>query len=173
MNIGNLICLTPRDSYVADNPIKRRGILGRLENRTGPFVRSPGIAFPYLIGFLRKNGVLTDATRLVVQHDRIEGPTALEEVLTDKVDLSRGDCDVLFITAYTDSAREAYRRAREARGAPASRAHGSARRAGHPGDRTAPDARLFPGRAPGTREEQVRFEPELGRKTGKRRDRAC
>lgn len=98
-------------------PIRRRGILGRLEDRAGPFVRSPGIAFPYLIGFLRKNKVLTDDTRLVMQHDRIEGPTPFEEILADKVDLSRGDCDVLFITAYTDSVREAYRRAREARAA--------------------------------------------------------
>ena len=80
-------------------------------------MRSPGIAFPYLVGFLRKNGGLGDDTRLVVQHDRIEGPTSFEEILSDKADLSRGDCDVLFITAYTDSVREAYRRAREARAA--------------------------------------------------------
>ncbi|HET9481878.1 MAG TPA: cobalamin-dependent protein, partial [Candidatus Polarisedimenticolia bacterium] len=112
----------PRDSYVAENPIRRRGFLGRLEDRAGPFVRSPGIAFPYLVGFLRKNGVLTESTRLVVQHDRIEGPTSFPEILTDKVDLRRGDCDVLFITAYTDSVREAYRRAREARAAYASAA---------------------------------------------------
>lgn len=117
LNIGNLICLTPRDSYVADRPIRKRGFLGRLEDRAGPFVRSPGIAFPYLVGFLRKNGVLTRATRLVVQHDRIEGPTSFDEILVDKADLARGDCDVLFITAYTDSVREAYRRAREARAA--------------------------------------------------------
>ena len=98
-----------------DNPIKSRGVLGKLEDRIGPFVRSPGIAFPYLVGFLSKNGVLTEDTRVVVQHDRIEGPTSFQEILADKADLSSGDCDVLFITAYTDSAREAYRRAREAR----------------------------------------------------------
>jgi radical SAM superfamily enzyme YgiQ (UPF0313 family) len=51
----------------------------------------------------------------VVQHDKIEGPTPFEEILADKVDLKRGDHDVLFLTAYTNSAREAYRRAREAR----------------------------------------------------------
>jgi len=120
LTIGNLICLSPRDSYVVDSPIKRKGFVRWLETRTGPFVRSPGIAFPYLIGFLRKNGVLSDDTRLVVQHDRIEGPTSFEEILADKADLSRGDCDVLFLTAYTDSVREAYRRAREARAAYAS-----------------------------------------------------
>ncbi len=113
--IGNLICLTPRDSYLVDEPLRRRGLLGRLERSTGPFVRSPGIGFPYLIGFLRKNGVLTGATRVAVQHDKIEGPTPFETILRDKVDLRRGDHDVLFITAYTNSAREAYRRAREAR----------------------------------------------------------
>ena len=113
--IGNLICLTPRDSYIVDEPIKRRGLLGRLERSIGPFVRSPGIGFPYLIGFLRKNGVLANATRVVVQHDKIEGPTSFEEILREKVDLSGGDHDVLFVTAYTNSAREAYRRAREAR----------------------------------------------------------
>jgi radical SAM superfamily enzyme YgiQ (UPF0313 family) len=115
--IGNLICLTPRDSYVVDEPIRRRGLLGRLERSTGPFIRSPGIGFPYLIGFLRNNGVLAGATRVVVQHDKIEGPTSFEEILRDKADLGRGDHDVLFVTAYTNSAREAYRRAREARAA--------------------------------------------------------
>jgi radical SAM superfamily enzyme YgiQ (UPF0313 family) len=113
--IGNLICLTPRDSYVVDEPVGRTGLLGRLERKIGPFVRSPGIGFPYLVGFLRKHGVLTDATRLVVQHDKIEGATSFEEILADKVDLRRGDHDVLFMTAYTNSVREAYRRAREAR----------------------------------------------------------
>src|SRR6267143_3738549 len=107
--IGNLICLTPRDSYVVDEPIRRRGLLARLERSIGPFVRSPGIGFPYLVGFLRKNEVLTDATRVVVQHDKIEGPTSFETIPKDKVDLRRGDQDVLFITAYTNSAREAYR----------------------------------------------------------------
>jgi len=109
--IGNLICLTPRDSYVVDEPIRRRGLLGRLERSIGPFVRSPGIGFPYLVGFLRKNGVLTDATRVVVQHDKIEGATPFEAILRDKIDLDRGDQDVLFVTAYTNWAREAYRRA--------------------------------------------------------------
>ena len=113
--LGNLICLTPRDSYVVDEPIRRKGLLGRLERTTGPFVRSPGIGFPYLVGFLRKNGVLKGATRVAVQHDKIEGATPFEEILRDKVDLRRGDHDVLFVTAYTNSAREAYRRAREAR----------------------------------------------------------
>ena len=113
--IGNLICLTPRDSYMVDEPIRRRGLLARLERSTGPFVRSPGIGFPYLIGFLRKNGALSEDTRIVVQHDKIEGPTSFEEILRDKVDVRCGDHDVLFITAYTDSAREAYRRAREAK----------------------------------------------------------
>ncbi len=113
--IGNLICLTPRDSYVVDEPIRRRGLLGHLERSIGPFVRSPGIGFPYLVGFLRKNRVLADATRVVVQHDKIEGPTPFEEILRDKIELGRGDHDVLFVTAYTNSAREAYRRAREAR----------------------------------------------------------
>ena len=115
--IGNLICLTPRDSYVVDEPIRKKGLLGRLEHAIGPFFRSPGIGFPYLIGFLRKNEVLTDTTQVVVQHDKIEGPTSFETILNDKVDLRRGDQDVLFITAYTNSAREAYRRAREARAA--------------------------------------------------------
>ncbi len=115
--IGNLICLTPRDSYVVDEPIRKKGLLGRLERSIGPFVRSPGIGFPYLIGFLRKNGILPDTTRIAVQHDKIEGPTPFEEILRDKVDLGRGDRDVLFVTAYTNSAREAYRRAREARAA--------------------------------------------------------
>jgi radical SAM superfamily enzyme YgiQ (UPF0313 family) len=114
-SIGNLICLTPRDSYVVDEPIRRKGLLGRLEPKIGPFVRSPGIAFPYLVGFLRKNGVIGPETNVAVQHDRIEGGTPLSEVLVAKVDLRRGDYDVLFITAYTDSVREAYRRAREAR----------------------------------------------------------
>ena len=115
--IGNLICLTPRDSYVVDEPIRKKGLLGGLERTIGPFVRSPGIAFPYLVGFLRKNGILADATRVVVQHDKIEGPIPFEEILADKVDLSLGDVDVLFVTAYTNSAREGYRRAREARAA--------------------------------------------------------
>jgi radical SAM superfamily enzyme YgiQ (UPF0313 family) len=78
-------------------------------------VRSPGIAFPYLVGFLRKNGVLTSATQVVVQHDKIEGCTPFEQILREKVDLGRGDHDILFLTSYTDSIREAYRRAREAR----------------------------------------------------------
>ncbi|PYS95798.1 MAG: hypothetical protein DMF50_07265 [Acidobacteria bacterium] len=115
--LGNLICLTPRDSYVVDEPIRRKGLLGRLERTTGPFVRSPGIGFPYLVGFLRKNGVLKGATHVAVQHDKIEGATPFEEILRDKVDLRRGDHDVLFVTAYTNSAREAFRRAREARAA--------------------------------------------------------
>jgi radical SAM superfamily enzyme YgiQ (UPF0313 family) len=115
--IGNLICLTPRDSYIVDEPIRRKGLLGRLERSIGPFFRSPGIGFPYLIGFLRKSGTLTDATRVVVQHDKIEGPTSFEKILRDKVELGRGDHDVLFATAYTNSSREAYRRAREARAA--------------------------------------------------------
>ena len=114
-DIGNLICLTPRDSYMIDEPVGRKGLLGRLERMTGPFVRSPGIGFPYLIGFMRRNGVLDDTTRVVVQHDKIEGPTPFDEILAEKVDLTRGDHDVLFITAYTNSAREAFRRAREAR----------------------------------------------------------
>ena len=113
--IGNLICLTPRDSYVVDDPSRKTGLLGRLERLTGPFVRSPGIAFPYMVGFLRNNGVLTGATQVVVQHDKIEGATPFEEILREKVDAGRGDQDVLFITAYTNSVREAYRRAREAR----------------------------------------------------------
>jgi radical SAM superfamily enzyme YgiQ (UPF0313 family) len=113
--IGNLICLTPRDSYVVDEPIRRKGILGRLERSIGPFVRSPGIAFPYLVGFFRKNGVIGDATRVVVQHDKIEGATPFAEIFAQKADPGRGDHDVLFVTAYTNSAREAYRRAREAR----------------------------------------------------------
>jgi len=113
--IGNLICLTPRDSYVVDEPIRKKGLLGRMEGSIGPFVRSPGIGFPYLIGFFRKNGVLDTETRVVVQHDKIEGATPFEEILNDKVDLRRGDQDVLFITSYTNSVREAYRRAAEAR----------------------------------------------------------
>jgi len=113
--VGNLICLTPRDSYLADFPKSRNGPLGWLERRTGPFVRSPGIAFPYLVGFLRKNGVLDSSTQVAVQHDKIEGCTPFEEILRDKIDLNRGDHDILFLTSYTDSIREAYRRAREAR----------------------------------------------------------
>jgi len=116
-NLGNLIFLTPRDSYVVDEPVGRNGLLGRLERRAGPFFRSPGIGFPYLAGFFRKYGVVSESTRFVVQHDKIEGPTPFEEILTDKVDLRRGDHDVLFLTAYTNSAREAYRRALEARAA--------------------------------------------------------
>ena len=112
--IGNLICLTPRDSYVVDAPPRRNGVLGRLERSIGPFVRSPGIGFPYIVGFLRKRGVLGDI-RVVVQHDKIEGATPFETVLRDKVDTQHGDHDVLFVTAYTNSVREAYRRAREAR----------------------------------------------------------
>jgi radical SAM superfamily enzyme YgiQ (UPF0313 family) len=115
--IGNLICLTPRDSYVVDGPVRRRGVLGRLEGRIGPFVRSPGIGFPYLVGYFRKHGVLDDATRVSVQHDKIEGATPFAEIVTDKADPGLGDHDVLFITAYTNSVREAYRRAREARAA--------------------------------------------------------
>ncbi len=116
-SIGNLICLTPIESYVADEPIRQNGLLRRLERRAGAFVRSPGIGFAYLAGFLRKNGILDDSTRIVVQHDRIEGATPFTQIMTDKVDLRRGDHDVLFLTAYTNSAREAYRRAREARAA--------------------------------------------------------
>jgi radical SAM superfamily enzyme YgiQ (UPF0313 family) len=115
--IENLLCLTPRDSYVVDRPLRGRGLLGRLEHSVGPFVRSPGIGFPYLVGFLRKNGVLADSTRVAVQHDKIEGPIPFEQILSDKLQSSGGGRDVLFITAYTDSAREAYRRAREARAA--------------------------------------------------------
>jgi radical SAM superfamily enzyme YgiQ (UPF0313 family) len=114
-SLGNLICLTPRDSYVVDAPPARNGLLGRLERSIGPFVRSPGIGFPYLAGFLRQRGVLPHAAHLAVQHDRIEGPTPFETILRDKIDLRRGDHDVLFVTSYTDSVREAYRRAREAR----------------------------------------------------------
>src|SRR5258706_7004922 len=123
-SVGNLICLTPRDSYVVDEPIKRPGVLGRLERKVGPFVRSPGVAYPYLVGFLRKRGVITDDTRVVVQHDKIEGATSFEEILATKADLSRGGHDVLFITAYTNSVREAYRRAREARAAYAAAGRG-------------------------------------------------
>jgi hypothetical protein len=115
--IGNVICLTPRDSYVVDEPIARRGALGRLERRLGPFVRSPGLAYPYLVGYLRQIGALDPGTRVVVQHDKIEGLTPFAEILATKADLSRGDHDVLFLTAYTNSVREAYRRAREARAA--------------------------------------------------------
>jgi hypothetical protein len=113
--IGNLICVTPRDSYVVDEPLARNGLLGRLERRTGPFVRSPGIGFPYIIGFLKKNGLMPDGCRVVVQHDKIEGPTPFEAILGQKVDASRGEIDLVMITSYTNSAREAYRRAREAR----------------------------------------------------------
>jgi radical SAM superfamily enzyme YgiQ (UPF0313 family) len=113
--IGNLICLTPRDSYVVDEPVRRPGVLGRLERSIGPFVRSPGVAFPYLVGFLRREGALPEAARVVVQHDKIEGPTPFETIVRDKLDLGAGDHDVLFVTAFTNSAREAYRRAREAR----------------------------------------------------------
>jgi len=116
-DIGNLICLTPRDSYVVDEPVRRKGLLGRLERSIGPFVRSPGVGFPYLVGFMRKNGVLPESTRVVVQHDKIEGPIPFESILADKVRLGNGDHDVLFITGYTNSAREGYRRAREARAA--------------------------------------------------------
>src|SRR6185295_2299525 len=116
-SIGNLLCLTPRDSYVVDEPMRKRGFLGRLEVSTGPFVRSPGIGFPYLVGFLRKTGALDPDTHVAVQHDKIEGATPFDEILRDKIDLRRGDHDVLFVTAYTNSAREAYRRAREARAA--------------------------------------------------------
>jgi radical SAM superfamily enzyme YgiQ (UPF0313 family) len=116
-SIGNLICFTPRDSYVVDEPGRGRRLGERWERLAGMFVRSPGIGFPYLVGFLRKNQVLTDATRVVVQHDKIEGPTSFEEILEEKVDLRRGDQDVLFVTSYTNSAREAYRRAREAQAA--------------------------------------------------------
>ena len=114
-NIGNLICLHPRDSYLIDSPMPVKGFLSSLERRTGPFLRSPGIGFPYLVGFFRKNGVIPDSTRIVVQHDQIEGVTPFQNIIDAKVDLSRGDCDVLFITAYTNSVRETYRRAREAR----------------------------------------------------------
>ncbi len=115
--IGNVLCLTPRDSYVVDEPIRKRGILGRMEMSTGPFVRSPGIGYPYLIGFLKKTGVIGPDTAVAVQHDKIEGPTSFDDILKDKIDLGCGDHDVLFVTAYTNSAREAYRRAREARAA--------------------------------------------------------
>lgn len=115
VNIDNLICLSPKDSYLVDSPVKRKGFLGELERKTGPFVRSPGVGYPYLIGFLRKNKIITDSTRLVLQHDLIEGIRPIEKLIEMKVDLSRNGCDVLFITAYTNSVREAYRRAREAR----------------------------------------------------------
>jgi radical SAM superfamily enzyme YgiQ (UPF0313 family) len=116
-SVGNLICLTPLESYVVDGPKRKNGLLGKLERRIGPFVRSPGIGFPYLVGFLRKNGVLDSSARVVAQHDKIEGATPFEEIIEQKLDLSRGDHDVLFITSYTDSTREAYRRARAARAA--------------------------------------------------------
>ncbi|MFQ5701561.1 MAG: B12-binding domain-containing radical SAM protein [Acidobacteriota bacterium] len=120
-SIGNVICLTPQDSYMVDEPIRKKGLLRRLERLTGPFVRSPGVGFPYLIGFLRAKGVLDGGTRVVVQHDRIEGPTPFGEILDEKVAFDRGDHDVLFLTSYTNSIREAYRRAREARAAYAAR----------------------------------------------------
>ncbi|HZI94482.1 MAG TPA: cobalamin-dependent protein [Patescibacteria group bacterium] len=113
--VGNLICLTPRDSYMVDDAAGKNGLLARLERLTGPFVRSPGIAFPYLVGYMRRNGALRESTRVVVQHDKIEGPTSFEEILREKADLNQGDHDVLFVTAYTNSVREAYRRSREAR----------------------------------------------------------
>ena len=113
--IGNLICVTPRDSYVVDEPMARNGLIGRLERVTGPFVRSPGIGFPYIVGFLRKNGLLPAGCRVVVQHDKIEGATPFDVVLQEKADCSRGDFDLVLITSYTNSAREAYRRAREVR----------------------------------------------------------
>ena len=113
--IGNLICLTPAESYLIDEPLKKKGVLGRLESWTGPFVRNVGMAYPYLVGFLRKHKILDDDTRIVMQHDKIEGTTPFEEILRNKVDLGLGDHDVLFITAFTNSVREAYRRAREAR----------------------------------------------------------
>ncbi len=115
--IGHLICLTPQESYVVDEPVRKVGVIGRLERLAGPFVRSPGIGFPYLVGFFRKNGILDDSTAIVVQHDRIEGPTPFTDILKNKMDAGRGGQDVLFITAYTNSAREAFRRAREARAA--------------------------------------------------------
>ncbi len=115
--LGNLICLTPENSYVVDEPIQTTGLLKRIEDRIGPFVRSPGIGFAYLVGYFRKNGIIDDSTRVVVQHDRLEGITPFEEILRDKADLGRGDHDVLFITSYTNSAREAYRRSREAKAA--------------------------------------------------------
>ncbi len=115
--IGNLICLTPRDSYVVDEPIGRSGLMGRIERRTGPFVRSPGIGFPYIVGYLRKHGLMPAGCHVVVQHDKIEGPTPFEKILSEKADLSSGDVDLLMLTSYTNSAREAYRRAREARSA--------------------------------------------------------
>jgi radical SAM superfamily enzyme YgiQ (UPF0313 family) len=114
--VGNLVCVTPRDSYVVDDPGSRDGVLGRLEKLTGPFVRSPGIGFPYIVGFLRMNGLL-GGIHVAVQHDKIEGPTPFETILREKVDLRRGDVDLVLITAYTNSVREAYRRAREARAA--------------------------------------------------------
>src|ERR1044071_1501156 len=95
--VGNLICLTPRDSYLVDEPMPKKGLLGKFERWTGPFVRSPGIGFPYIVGFLRKNGFLTDATHVVVQHDRIEGAASFESLLGGKIDLGRGDHDILFI----------------------------------------------------------------------------
>lgn len=93
----------------------RNGLIGRLEKLTGPFVRSPGIGYPYIVGFLRKNGLMPDGCSVVVQHDKIEGPTPFETILEQKADTSRGEIDLVMITSYTNSAREAYRRAREAR----------------------------------------------------------
>lgn len=106
--------MTPRDSYVVDEPIGRQGFLGRLERLTGPFFRSPGIGFPYIIGFLRKHALLPAGCHVAVQHDKIEGATPFTEILRDKIDRSRGDVDLVMMTSYTNSAREAYRRAREA-----------------------------------------------------------
>ncbi len=114
-SIGNLLCLTPLDSYLIDEPVDTRKFLARLERKTGSFLRSPGVGFPYLIGHLRRHGVISPPTRVAVQHDRIEGQTPFESILKTKLDTSVGDGDVLFITSYTNSAREAYRRAREAR----------------------------------------------------------
>jgi hypothetical protein len=114
-SIGNLICLTPLDSYLIDEPVDTKKLLARLERKTGSFLRSPGVGFPYLVGYLRKHGVIGPSTHVAVQHDRIEGQTPFESILKTKVDTSVGDGDVLFITSYTNSAREAYRRAREAR----------------------------------------------------------
>jgi radical SAM superfamily enzyme YgiQ (UPF0313 family) len=115
--VGNLICLTPIESYAADLPRNRNGVLGRLERKMGPYIRSPGIAFPYLVGYLRQHNAMNPETNVVVQHDKIEGTTPFTEILESKVDLARGDHDVLFITGYTNSAREAYRRSHEARAA--------------------------------------------------------
>lgn len=82
--IGNLICLTPQESCVVEAPIKNNGLLRRLERKNGPFLRSPGIGFPYMVGFLRKNGILTHSTRVVVQHDKIEGVTPFANIMAGK-----------------------------------------------------------------------------------------